>query len=345
MGLLFASYAWRAMPWPRLRWYLGLGLCLFLGGWVVGKTAEYPIDVAAFQREACARLLEGQNPYTGSYSIPPGGTQFLGDEVLTDGKINTFPYPPGSLLLVLPGYYFLGDVRWSLLAAAVAALGVSIAAARRAGLPAGHPAELAIWAFFCHPTTWVVLELAWTEPLLLLAIGVSILALADSRPRVQAGALAAVLTAKQYGLLWGGQLLRQRPQAWRSCALAAGIAVVLMLPFIVWDPSAAWRGMVRFHLVSPFRTDCASVPALVAVQTGYQLSPLLGFGMAITAILVMGQSPKPLGQLVLGGAAAYLAFIAFNKAAHMNYYWLVQGLLAGAVVLSAAEEAKPDTVS
>jgi hypothetical protein len=59
----------------------------------------------------------------------------------------------------------------------------------------------------------------------------------------------------------------------------------------------------------------------------------------------MGSSPKPLAQLVLGGAAAYLAFIVFNKAAHMNYYWLVQGLLAGAVVLSAAEEARPEALS
>jgi len=345
LGVLAASYAWRAMPWPRLRWNLALGHCLFLGGWLIGHTTGLSIDVYTLQQEAGARLVEGQNPYASLYTNPYGDARFHGDEVITDGKINSFPYPPGSLLLVLPGYCVLGDVRWCLLAAAVAALGLLIAAGRRMGLPPGHPAELAGLAFFCHPQSWVLLELAWTEPLLLLAISVSIYALAESRKWLQVSALAVILIVKQYGVLWAILLGWSRRREWRSLAIAVGIATFVLLPFLVWDPSAAWRGMVRFHLVSPFRADCVSVPALVAVLTGYQLSPLWGFGMALAAILVMGYSPKPLAQLVLGGAAAYLAFIAFNKAAHMNYYWLVQGLLAGAVILSAAEEAKPNALS
>ena len=61
-------------------------------------------------------------------------------DYLKDGKIQSYPYPPASLLLVLPGY-LSGDVRWCLLAAMVATAGMLAATGRRMGLPAGHPAE------------------------------------------------------------------------------------------------------------------------------------------------------------------------------------------------------------
>src|SRR5438067_13369117 len=100
-----------------------------------------------------------------------------------DGRVQSFPYPPLSLLLAVPGY-LVGDVRWSLLAALLGTAALVVATGRRLGLPAGHPAELAATALLCHPRGLLVLETSWTEPFVALGLTATVWAMAGTRGRV-----------------------------------------------------------------------------------------------------------------------------------------------------------------
>src|SRR5262249_44721704 len=140
-------------------------VCGLLGVWYLRSSPPPRIDVWRFQQEGCQLLLEGKNPYAAEYADILHDPSVYGRAVYKDGWIQSCPYPPLSLLLVLPGY-LVGDVRWSLLLALLGAAAFMIAVGRNLGLPPGHIAELAAIALVCHPLSFALLERAWTEPLM-----------------------------------------------------------------------------------------------------------------------------------------------------------------------------------
>ncbi|HXG10956.1 MAG TPA: hypothetical protein VNK04_14445 [Gemmataceae bacterium] len=339
IGLLALSYTWKDCPWPRGRFAAVLVVYFALGAWLLTEAAPEPaIDVWHFQQRASACLLRGDNPYTAEYPNPYSHTRFFGEEMVKDGKIQTFPYPPLSLLLVLPGY-LAGDVRWSLLLAMVGTAGVLVAVGRQLGLPAGHPAELAAIAFLCNPWGVAVVELAWTEPLLALAASLGVWALASGQRRVVVLALTGVISLKQYGFLLLPAFMASRRVGWKDVARAATLAGLIALPFLVWDPRGFWHGIVEFHFYTPLREDSLSVLAAVAVATGQQFPGWLGLGAAAAVAGWLWRRGAPaLAGVALGSAATILAFFVFNRAAHLNYYWLALMFLALAVITAAAED-------
>lgn len=338
--LFVISYAWRTMPGGRFR-FAGVLACYFgLGGWVILTVPNPGLDVWIFQTRACDHLLHGRDPYAQGYLNPYAHTRFYSPSSLKDGQIQAFPYPPLSLLLVLPGY-LLGDVRWSLLAAMVATAGFMTAAGRAAGLPAGHPAELAGVALLCHPRGFELLQGAWTEPLLAVAVAAGTWAMARGVRSAPALALMALVSLKPYGLLWAPALAASKRLSWFGLTMAAAGTLVIALPFLLWDPAALWRGVVAFHLHSPFRSDCLSLSAAMARFSGYQPPALLGFLAAgVVAAWVMWRGTQRLSGTAVGAAAICLAFFLFNKGAFLNYYWLTEAFLALAVPLIAGECAR-----
>jgi len=336
LGAVAVSYVW---PWFH-RGRFGLILVLFavLGAWVI-RSSQPKIDVWHLQQEACAYLLEGKNPYAQQYTNPYGDARFFGPEMLEDNRIISFPYPPLSLLLALPGYAVLQDVRWSMLAAMLLAAALFVATGRRLGLPPGHPAELAAVAFLTQPRSLLVLEQSWTEPFMALALAFAFWAMAARKERLLALGLAATICVKQYGVLLLPSAWAAR-SGWRTLVHGLLGAALFTLPFVLWGPRAFWIGNVTFHTSSPFRTDSLSVPALVASQTGWQPPSMLGFAAAaVTATLVVWRQQAALSGAILGSAAVFLAFFAFGKAGHLNYYWLAVALIDFAVLAAIAEMA------
>lgn len=337
VGAVVASYAWKSMPASRARFPLILAAYMSLGASFISEWPPPPIDVWYLQQEAAGHLLAGEDPYAASYGHPPPDPSLYGPDMIKDGKVQSFPYPPLSLLLVVPGYV-AGDIRWSLLAAVAASACFMVAAGRRLGLGPGHPAEMAVAAFLFQPRGFYVLHMGWTEPLVLLAVSAAAWAMAGRRALVSGLGLAMTPIIKQYGLLcilpaWSSGRLDRR-----KLLVGAVVAALLTLPFLLWDPAAFWRGTVHFHTSSPFREDSLSVLAWVYLRTSKELPAVVGFAVAALATWLSVRSPvRSLARAVLGEAAVLLAFFAFNKAAHINYYWLVDALLALALLLSAAE--------
>lgn len=336
-GAVVLSYGWRQMPWPRARFPAILAVYVLLGAWTIDASPRPYIDVWHFQQRATELLLNGQNPYAAEYPNIYGHTAFYGEKVLSDRGVRSFAYPPLSLLMALPGR-LVGDVRWSLLAAVAGATAFAVATGRRLGLPAGHPAELGVIALLFHPRGFLLIEQGWNEPFLAFGASACGWALVAGRGPMLWLALAAVLSAKQYGILWAPSLLASGRLLWRDAAGAAAAASLLVIPFLLWDPAAFWRGVFELQLSQPFRADALSMLAWVATATGRELPAAVGFFAAlIVAWLVVGRALPTPGNTALGGAAVFLAFFAFNKQAFLNYYWFVESLLALAIIASAGD--------
>jgi len=337
LALLIASYGWTNLALDRWRFWAILGLYGFLGAWQICASPPPKVDVWHFQQQASRALLAGEDPYATEYPNVLSDTSLYSPAVFENGKVQSFPYTPLSLLVVLPGY-LVGDVRWSLLLAMVATGAFLVATGRKLGLPAGHIAELAAVAFLCHPLGLSVLEYAWTEPLVTLAASFCVWALVAGRDRMLGVGLGALLCIKQYAVLgivpyWSlGRLKR------RHALVAGAVATGINLPFFLWDPAAFWKGLVTFQTDSPFRPESLTVLAAVDSLTGYRLPSAVGFlAAAAAALLVVLRGLPSLTTQLLGSAAIFLAFFAFSKGAHINYYWFVGSLLPMAIIMSAGE--------
>ncbi|MBY0525361.1 MAG: hypothetical protein K2R98_18280 [Gemmataceae bacterium] len=330
-------YWWPQAPRPNGRFILVLSLHVLLGVVIIKFINPKPlIDVWFLQQEASAVLAQGENPYDGRYTIPI--QELVGPQLLEDGKATSFPYPPLSLLTVFPGY-LIGDVRWSLLLAQLCAMALLVLAGRRLGLPAGHPAELAVLALLAQPFGLTMMELAWTESLLALAVIGAGWALASGKHGLLVVALLATVSLKQYGILVLPAFYRAGKLSGKDLAVILGGSALIALPFLLWDPRAFWRGIVDFHVYSMFRTDTATVPTLVHQLTGVTLPPAVGFGLAAAmGGWVLYRGATDLAGVMLGAAATLLVFFAFNKSGANNYYWLALVLLAQAVIATAAVE-------
>jgi hypothetical protein len=249
-----------------------------------------------------------------------------------------FPYPPLQVLADLPGYVLGHDLRWSLLAADLAAVWLTIAAARRLGLPAGHPAELIPLAFLFHPVGLMVLELSWTEPLVALGAGLVAWCAASRRRNGLGAATGLLLASKQYAVLllpgfWASGRLR-----WRHTVIALLLVLAVALPFALPAPADFWRGVFTYHWYSPFRSDSMSVPAWISNEMGYTMPAWLGLAIAVLILTpALARADGSVSHAVLCGGLCLLAFFVFGKAAHLNYYWLVGYLLSQGSMLAAAE--------
>src|SRR5260370_37662434 len=95
----------------------------------MSSSARPLIEVWQFQQQACGLFLEGTDPYAAEYSDMDDAGLYAPD-MMKDGRVQAFPYPPVSLLLDIPGY-LLGDVRWSLLGAMVGTAVSIVATGRR----------------------------------------------------------------------------------------------------------------------------------------------------------------------------------------------------------------------
>jgi hypothetical protein len=323
-----------------------LAVYALLATWVIQASGDPKIDVWYFQQGAAQALLEGRSPYTAEYPDPHADLRGPTIEgAAANGKLYVFPYPPLCFLAGLPGYVLFGDVRYSHLAAILLVTASIAGTGWRLGVPAGHPAELAAVTLLCHPRGFAMLEFAFTEPFVAAGLAGAVWVLAGRRPGRAWLPLACGLAVKQYAVLclpglWATRRLGARPLV--GAILAAG---VVTLPFFLWAPREFWRSVISFNAANPFETDCLSISAWLALNTGEQLSSLVkkvsslvGFGAAFGVMgLVWWRAWGPMAPGTLGAGATFLAFFMFNRAAPMNYYWLVATLFSLAVMVAFAE--------
>ncbi|GAC1551994.1 MAG: hypothetical protein NVS2B9_17560 [Myxococcales bacterium] len=306
------------------------------------------IDTWIFQQVGAEALARGANPYSIGYpNIYAGGLDrvFYSPELLRGGEVIVYPYPPLNLIAGTAARSLLGDVRY----VAVAALAAAAACLARLGGRAGSgtasrtTAELAALFVLLQPRTLLVVEKAWTEPLVIACFSFALLGLLRWRRAAPSGAVLAGLAfgalaaSKQYAPLLLLPLALASPRWDRTTAALAALVVpaVTLVPFAVWDVRELWNDLVVAQLVQPFRMDALSLLALWGRAVGATPRSLALLGFAAAGLIFLGALRRRSSalQAAVAGAAAFTWLVLLNKQAFCNYLWLAASLLAAACAL------------
>jgi hypothetical protein len=339
--------------WPRhLALPILLAIHFALGVWIIRNNPIPHIDVYVFQQESCAALLNGQNPYAITFPNIYGPHAFVyGSHMKVEDRVNFgFPYMPLSLFLALPGYLIAGDHRYSQLAAMTLAA-ILIACARPSIL-----SYLAALLYLFTPRSFMVLEMAWTDPFVVLLLAATVFC-ALRRPRFTPYILGLFLATKQYLLFVPilAILLMQSPFHWRAylkfLAKAAAVGLLVSAPLILLDPHAFIRSAVLWQFEQPFRKDALSYLAWHAWNKdalGYRAWYAWNFSehhpasrtwlaflaAALMSAFALRRCPRSPAGFAAAIAVVYLAFFSLNKQAFCNYYFFVIGAICCAIAAS-----------
>jgi hypothetical protein len=313
-----------------------------VAGWAaVYSTPHVLIDVIVFQQESAQAILNGENPYGARYrNIYHPNTEFYGPGSTTaDGWLTySFPYPPLSALMSVPGHLG-GDVRFAQVGALAIAATILMLAGRNA------TSFLAAAALLTTPRALHVVVMGWTEPFLILAASWLLFAAIRARWMLWLG-IGVLMALKQYLIVIAPLLflLRMNGETMSRLIgrlLQAGLfAATVTLPFALVDLNAFVRSTIEWQLVQPFRYDALSFPAMAGQLGQSPASGMLGFAAAGAASLIaLWKSPRTAGGFFAAAALVLCFFFACNKQAFCNYYLLVIGLCCCAIVgLSSSRE-------
>jgi hypothetical protein len=315
------------------------------------------IDVWVTLQQASDALARGENFYAMRWTGSPG---------IQDA----FTYLPWTAVLLAPGRWVAGDVRWALTAwTLLAVVGVlllalhvpaaggtrrPVPAARSAGAlpssadPAGTDPLPPVWTgaavgalLLLAPGTLTQLDQAWTEPLLFAGlVGWAVL--------VQRGhawwavvPLALACASKQHLALLLPVLLVWRPFGWRRTVATGALTGVLIAPWFLASPPDFVHDTITL-LLSFHPIKFANTLYLLALNTFGVTLPFYVTGVAVlgtlaAVVLTVLRRQPPLGDLLRWLALVLLVANLVNKQAFYNQFWLVGAL----VVLSLAAAPRP----
>jgi hypothetical protein len=332
----------RAIRW---RVYVAISIVYLLLGFASLRTHHPSIDVLVYENDSAHTLLRGQDPYAigVTHQVFGGspGVIYYGEGIFVDGRVRVgFPYPPLTLFWVLPGY-LVGDARYSfLLAVFLTSLLIFLLSPDLNGL-------IAAGLLLFVPETFFVLTMGWTEPLMLVALAITIFS-ACKAPRMLPFALGLFLASKQYSLLAVPLAALLLPTfSWKrylSLVIEGGaFAAAITVPFAFWDHHGFWWSLVTFQVAAPFRPDALSISALLA---RHGLSPvpqwLIVAAVLATTVFALTRSRRAPSGFAASLALVSLVFFVANKQAFCNYYFFS----AGALCLSIASAGRdPSTAS
>jgi len=338
VGAVFTAIAIRGGNLARTALALMLLTHLLLGLWALRVVPPPGVDVCIFQREAAGALLHGRNPYAMTFAnLYADPERVYGAGTYANGKLLFgYPYPPLSLLLVLPGY-FLGDFRIAHLLATTAA-GALIATTRRSQVSVA-----AAGLFLFTPRMFFVLEAGWTEPLAAVLLAGVVFG-AKREWRMMPVLLAMLLVVKQYMILcvpiaavlliapWCTARHRQGRNYRGIIWSAATIATAVTLPVALWNIRAFLNSVVLLQFHQPLRMDALSYLPWLINTAGIGAPMWLAFvAAAVVMVWALLRFPRTPAGFAGASALLLLVFFALSKQAFCNYYFLVIAAMCCAI--------------
>lgn len=303
--------------WQRPAWFVVLSLAAATGIVTIVLINDPNIDVWVILQQSGSGLLHGKDMYRQHW-------------VGSTGLQNVYPYLPASTLLLAPFRWLLGDVRYGLLIASLggAWLLQRFGAARIAALPA---------LIFVVPGWVYLVNRSWTEPLLVVLLAAAILAIRSGRTTLAVVALALALASKQPVVLLLPLFALWPSFGVRRAAGSAGLAILVVAPWIIAGPSAFWHDAVHANLSLGAETKALNLQALLLrhnVTVGFWF--LAVFVVAAYAV-VLWRAPRTPSGLALGCAVVMWAFDLANSQTFFNHYILPIGLILVALAVADPE--------
>jgi hypothetical protein len=190
------------------------------------------IDVWVTLQQAADAIGRGDDMYAVQWTDSPGVQ-------------DAFTYLPLTGLLLAPGRWLAGDVRWALVAVMVVAVLAVRGLPGRDGGPAGRVAAAACGTLLLLlPGTPTQVEQSWTEPLLFACLAGWALGVHRGRTGLAVVCLALGVASKQHLVLLLPLLAAWPGFGPRRTAAAAGLAGLFVLPWFVASPADLWHDTV-----------------------------------------------------------------------------------------------------
>lgn len=333
--LVVATWLWSAHEGrARPAALIAVGGYLAVGVVAIRSDPAPEIDVWVTLQQASDALARGVNFYEVTWVGSPG-------------VADAFTYLPATAVLLAPGRWLLGDVRWALLLwTVVAAIGVWALATRgRAGAGRGAGTSRAVgdgpgprWRaaavialLLFAPGTLTQVDQAWTEPLLLAGL-VWWAALVDrDRAWWAVVPLALACASKQHLALLLPVLLLWRPFGVRRTLATGALAGLLMAPWFLAGPQAFLHDtvtlLVSFHAILFANTLYLLALNVFGVALPFWITGLTVLGaLGLVMLVVHRRQPDP-GELLRWLALLLLVANLVNKQAFYNQFWLVGALV------------------
>ena len=339
--------------WLRKRpWFVLTLYALVCLTYITTDTFFYKnIDVYHFQHDGVRALLQGTNPYTlRPLSIYPPNTSFYAPELVKDGVLQFgYPYLPLTLLMAVPGV-LLGDVRFALFASMGLAgwllmrtgdsarpcsrsENMDTPSPRTSSTRCSQIAVLSGSLLLLFPHFLYFLVNAWNDVLVVMFFCLVVLCAVRKSPWLPV-AVGLWLASKQYVVLLLPLIVLLLPmqsppnEKKRFYLGAIGTALIVSLPMILWNVREfAWSAL-QLQFYQPLRDEALSLLVAVKLSTGVILPMWIPFIALIGAtVWALRIAPRTVHGFCASCTLVFFVFIALNKQAFLNYYFVVFAML------------------
>ena len=300
------------------------------------------IDVWVTLQQAADGLGRGENFYAMNWTGSPG---------IQDA----FTYLPWTAVLLAPGRWLFGDVRWALAFwTLVAVAGVWLLARGPAPRHTGSDSQpgwgwtaAAVTALLVFaPGTLTQLDQAWTEPLLLAGLVWWAVLVQRDRAWWSVIPLALACASKQHLALLLPVLLLWRPFGWRRAVATGALTGLLIAPWFLASPPDFVHDTISL-LVGFHPIKFANTLYLLALNTFGVTLPFAVTGVAVLGTLAAVCWTVWRRQPALADVLRWLALVLLvanlvNKQAFYNQFWLVGSLVVVSLAV-ASRTARPSS--
>ncbi len=358
-----AVLLWSGRRAPALA-ALGVTVITYTGAGAVAVIRDPAprIDVWVTLQQASDALANGVNFYALTWTGSPGVP-------------DAFTYLPWTAVLLAPGRWLAGDVRWALLAwTLVAALGAWVLANTtahvgrptaegggrggsdpgpgatdapgRSGEPSGAWLGAAVVALLLFaPGTLTQMDQAWTEPLLLAGVVWWAVLMHRGHAWWAILPLALACASKQHLALLLPVLMLWRPFGIQRAVATGALTAVLIAPWFLASPTDFVHDtislLVSFHAILFANTWYLLMLNVYGVALPFWITGLVVLA-ALTAIALTVRRRQPdLGEVLRWLALLLLVANLVNKQAFYNQFWLSGALVVVSLTLPGRRLAPP----
>ena len=283
------------------------------------------IDVWVTLQQASDGLGRGENFYAMTWTGSPG---------IQDA----FTYLPWTAVLLAPGRWLLGDVRWALILWTLVAVAGTWALARRSaptgptGAPWAWSAAAVSAVLLLAPGTLTQVDQAWTEPLLLAGLVWWAVLVQRGHPWWAVVPLALACASKQHLALLLPVLLLWRPFGWRRAVATGALTGLLVAPWFLASPGDFVHDtvslLVSFHPIRFANTLYLLALNTLGVTLPFWLTGAVVLGTLAAVCWTVWRRQPPLDVLLRWLALLLLVANLVNKQAFYNQFWLSGALVA-----------------
>ncbi len=295
-------------------------LSLILRIFMVWASPDPYIDVYDYLKNGAIGFISGQNPYSMMYT-----------KMYKDVTPDFYSYLPGMIFLTLPSVFFLGDPRYTVIAAELMVAFIIYRLCRK-----NNGRYIFPLLVLNNPISLYMVEQSYTEPIILFLLVLFAWGLVKNKRLAPIISFGIALASKQYVIFLLPLIMRLKMDFKKILFIITGAiltAAVFIIPFYLWSPVDFLHDAVFLQLKFPPRYEGLTLFSFLH-QFGIEYNFIAGnILIAAGLVFVYFRKKITISQFFYFSSFAFLIIFFFNKWAFINYYYLIsQLLLIGAIM-------------